>query len=118
MAGKNYSPVTPSRRHMAVLDYASVITKSTPEKSLVKGKNATGGRNNYGRITSRFRGAGNKRRYRLVDFSRAKENVPAKVQAIEYDPNRTANLALIQYEDGEKAYIVAPTGLKVGATIR
>ena len=87
MAVKNFNPVTPSRRHMATMDYASTITKSAPEKSLVKGKKSTGGRNNMGRITTRFRGGGNKRRYRMVDFIRTKENVPAKVLSIEYDPN-------------------------------
>jgi len=103
---------------MTVLDYASEITKDTPEKSLTAGKKSSGGRNCYGRITTRFRGAGNKRRYRMVDFVRAKEGVPAKVVSIEYDPNRTANIALISYADGEKSYILAPTGLKVGATIQ
>ena len=114
MAVKTFNPVTPSRRHMATLDYASTITKTTPEKSLLKSKKSTGGRNNAGRITTRFRGAGNKRRYRMVDFVRAKENIAAKVVAIEYDPNRSANIALICYADGEKSYIVAPVGLKVG----
>ena len=104
MAVKTFNPTTPSRRHMAVMDYASVITKTTPEKSLVKGKKSSGGRNNSGRITVRFRGAGNKRRYRMVDFIRSKEGVPAKVVAIEYDPNRSANIALINYEDGVKSY--------------
>ena len=117
MAVKTFNPTTPSRRHMAVMDYASVITKTTPEKSLVKGKKSSGGRNNSGRITVRFRGAGNKRRYRMVDFIRSKEGVPAKVVAIEYDPNRSANIALINYEDGVKSYIIAPVGLKVGDTV-
>ena len=99
---------------MAVLDYASEITKKTPEKSLIRGKKSTGGRNSYGRVTTRFRGAGNKRRYRQVDFLRNKDGVAAKVVAIEYDPNRTANLALICYADGIKAYIPAPVGVKVG----
>lgn len=114
MAVKSFNPVTPSRRHMATLDYASTITSTKPEKSLLKGKKASGGRNNAGRITTRFRGGGNKRRYRMVDFIRAKENVPAKVVSIEYDPNRSANIALICYADGEKSYILAPVGLKVG----
>ena len=114
MAVKNFNPVTPSRRHMATMDYASTITKSAPEKSLVKGKKSTGGRNNMGRITTRFRGGGNKRRSRMADFIRTKENVPAKVLSIEYDPNRSANIALICYADGEKSYILAPVGLKVG----
>ncbi len=114
MAVKSFQPTTPSRRHMAVLDYASEITKKTPEKSLIRGKKSTGGRNSYGRVTTRFRGAGNKRRYRQVDFLRNKDGVAAKVVAIEYDPNRTANLALICYADGIKAYIPAPVGVKVG----
>ena len=117
MAVKTFNPTTPSRRHMAVLDYASTITKTTPEKSLVKGKKSSCGRNNSGRITVRFRGAGNKRRYRMVEFIRSKEGVPAKVVAIEYDPNRSANIALINYEDGVKSYIIAPVGLKVGDTV-
>ena len=114
MAVKSFNPVTPSPRHLATMDYASMITKSAPEKSLVKGKKSSGGRNNMGRITTRFRGGGNKRRYRMVDFVRTKENVPAKVVSIEYDPNRSANIALICYADGEKSYILAPVGLKVG----
>ena len=117
MAVKTFNPVTPSRRHMAVMDYSSTLTAKAPEKSLVKGKKSTGGRNNYGRITTRFRGAGNKRCYRMVDFLRNKEGVPAKVVSIEYDPNRTARLALISYADGEKSYILAPVGRKVGDVV-
>ena len=117
MAVKTFNPVTPSRRHMAVMDYSSTLTAKAPEKSLVKGKKSTGGRNNYGRITTRFRGAGNKRCYRMVDFLRNKEGVPAKEVSIEYDPNRTANIALISYADGEKSYIPAPVGLKVGDVV-
>ena len=117
MAVKSFNPVTPSRRNMTVLDYASTITATKPEKSLVKGKKTGSGRNNYGRITTRFRGGANKRRYRMVDFVRAKENVPAKVATIEYDPNRSANIALIVYADGEKSYILAPVGMKVGDTV-
>ena len=113
MAIKTFNPTTPSRRHMTVLD-KSGLSKKGPEKSLTKGISSTGGRNNQGRITTRFRGAGNKRRYRVIDFKRFKEGVPATVISIEYDPNRTANIALIQYEDGEKAYIIAPVGLKAG----
>ena len=113
MAIKIFNPTTPSRRHMTVLD-KSGLSKKGPEKSLTKGISSTGGRNNQGRITTRFRGAGNKRRYRVIDFKRFKEGVPATVISIEYDPNRTANIALIQYEDGEKAYIIAPVGLKAG----
>ena len=116
MAIKSYNPTTPSRRHMTVIDTAS-LSKVAPEKSLLKGKKSTGGRNNQGRITTRFRGAGNKRSYRMVDFYRTKENIAAKVATIEYDPNRTANIALINYADGEKAYILAPVGLKVGDTV-
>ena len=116
MAIKSYNPTTPSRRHMSVIDNAN-LSKVAPEKSLVKGKKSTGGRNNQGRITTRFRGAGNKRSYRMVDFYRAKEGIAAKVATIEYDPNRTANIALINYADGEKAYILAPVGLKVGDTV-
>ena len=113
MAIKTYNPTTPSRRHMTVVDTAA-LSKVAPEKSLLKGQKSTGGRNNQGRITTRFRGAGNKRSYRMVDFYRAKDGIVAKVATIEYDPNRTANIALITYADGEKAYILAPVGLKVG----
>ena len=113
MAIKSYNPTTPSRRHMTVIDTAS-LSKVAPEKSLLKGKKSTGGRNNQGRITTRFRGAGNKRSYRMVDFYRNKDGIIANVATIEYDPNRTANIALINYVDGEKAYILAPVGLKVG----
>ena len=116
MAVKSYNPTSPSRRNMMVSDFAE-ITVSAPEKSLVKGKSATGGRNNYGRITTRFRGAGNKRRYRMVDFFRAKEGVPARVKTVEYDPNRNCNVALICYADGEKSYILAPAGIKIGQVI-
>jgi large subunit ribosomal protein L2 len=116
MAIKSYKPTSPSRRNMTVSDFAE-ITRSAPEKSLTKGKKATGGRNNAGRITTRFRGAGNKRRYRMIDFMRSKDGIPATVKSIEYDPNRTANIALLFYADGEKAYILAPIGLKVGDTV-
>ena len=116
MAIKSYNPTTPSRRHMSVVDN-SALSKVAPEKSLLKGKKSTGGRNNQGRITTRFRGAGNKRNYRMVDFYRRKLHIPAKVATIEYDPNRTANIALISYADGEKAYILAPVGMKVGDTV-
>ena len=116
MAVKSFRPTTSTRRHMAVLDY-SEITAKKPEKSLVKGKKSTGGRNNYGRITTRFRGAGNKRRYRMIDFLRDLDDVPAKVLSIEYDPNRSANIALLEYENGEKRYIIAPKGLTVGQTL-
>jgi large subunit ribosomal protein L2 len=101
---------------MAVNDFAE-ITRTTPEKSLVFGKRSTGGRNNNGRVTTRFRGGGVKRKLRKVDFLRKKDGVPAKVAHIEYDPNRTARLALLHYADGEKAYIIAPVGLKQGDTV-
>ena len=116
MAVKSYNPTTASRRNMTVSDF-SEITATSPLKSLTKGKNSTGGRNSYGRVTTRFRGAGNKRRYRMIDFMRAKDGVPAKVVSIEYDPNRTARIALLAYADGEKAYILAPNGLQVGQTV-
>lgn len=116
MAIKAYRPTSPGRRGMTVSDFAE-ITKSTPEKSLSRGKKSTGGRNNQGRITTRFRGGGVKRRYRQIDFRRDKDNIPAKVAAIEYDPNRTANIALLHYADGEKRYILAPQGISVGDVI-
>ncbi len=117
MAVKSYNPTTASRRGMMSTDYSKEITVTAPEKSLVKGIKSTGGRNNYGRITTRFRGAGNKRRYRMIDFIRNKENVVARVESIEYDPNRTAFIALLVYADGEKSYILAPAGLKVGMEV-
>ncbi len=116
MGIKSFKPTSASRRNMTVADFAE-ITKTTPEKSLVKGISSTGGRNNKGRITTRFRGGGNKRRYRAIDFLRTKTDVPAKVIAIEYDPNRTAYIALICYADGLKSYILAPQGLKVGDVV-
>ena len=116
MAIKKYNPTSPGRRGMAVSDFAE-ITRTTPEKSLVVGKRSTGGRNNLGRITTRFRGGGVKRKLRKVDFLRKKEGVPATVAHIEYDPNRTARLALLHYADGEKAYIIAPVGLKQGDVV-
>jgi large subunit ribosomal protein L2 len=116
MAIIKYNPTTPGRRDMSVLDY-SEITKTAPEKALTKGKSSTGGRNNYGRITTRFRGGGAKRKYRQVDFKRNKDDIPATVKSIEYDPNRTANIALICYADGLKTYILAPNGLSVGDVV-
>jgi len=113
MAIKQYKPTSPGRRGMSTQDFGD-ITKGEPEKSLLAHKTASAGRNNHGRITSRFRGGGHKQRYRVVDFKRTKTGVPAKVLAIEYDPNRSARLALIQYKDGEKAYILAPQRLAVG----
>ncbi len=114
---KYYNPTSPGRRQGSVLDYKSVITKVGPEKSLTVGKRRASGRNNHGVITAKHRGGGNKRLYRLIDFKRLKDGIPAKVEAIEYDPNRTVNIALIRYEDGEKSYILAPNGLKVGMTV-
>jgi len=113
MAIQRYKPTSPGRRGMSSQDFAS-ITKKEPEKKLLEKKNSSGGRNSYGRITSRFRGGGHKQRYRMVDFKRAKTGVPAKVLGIEYDPNRSARIALIQYVDGEKGYILAPAKLVVG----
>jgi large subunit ribosomal protein L2 len=113
MAIQRYKPTSPGRRGMSSQDFAS-ITKGEPEKKLLEKKNSTGGRNSYGRITSRFRGGGHKQRYRVIDFKRAKTGVPAKVLGIEYDPNRSARIALIQFVDGEKAYILAPAKLVVG----
>jgi len=116
MAIKKYKPTSPGRRGMSSQDFGEV-TKSEPEKKLLAHKSATAGRNNHGRITSRFRGGGHKQRYRIVDFKRKKTGVPATVTAIEYDPNRSARLALLQYADGEKAYILAPAKLTVGDTV-
>ena len=113
MAIRVYKPMTPGTRQRSVLDSVE-ITKSTPEKSLTVTKKKTNGRNNQGVITVRHRGGGVKRKYRLIDFKRIKDEIPARVSSIEYDPNRSANIALITYKDGEKAYIIAPKGLKVG----
>ena len=116
MGMKHFKAYTPSRRNMTVLDY-SEITKKTPEKSLITTKKEKAGRNSQGKITVRHQGGGNRQKYRIIDFKRNKENMPATVIGIEYDPNRSANIALIQYEDGEKAYILAPVGLTDGATV-
>ena len=116
MAIKNYKPTTPSRRNMSVTDYSS-LSKVAPEKSLLEPLNKKSGRNSYGRITVRHRGGGNRRKYRVIDFKRNKIDMPATVKTIEYDPNRSAHIALIQYEDGVKSYITAPEGLKVGDTV-
>src|ERR1700723_3499876 len=116
MAMKSYNPTTPSRRFMSVVS-RDEITKQTPEKSLVVGKKRTGGRNSEGLVSSRFRGGGAKQAYRAIDFKRDKFGIPAKVASIEYDPNRTARIALLNYADGEKRYIIAPEGLAVGATV-
>lgn len=116
MALKSFAPLTPSLRQMTVLDYAE-ITADKPVKSLTKGIRSTGARNNEGHITTRFRGGGNKRRYRTIDFKRDKAGIPGTVKSIEYDPNRSANIALIDYVDGEKRYILAPVGLTVGTVV-
>ena len=116
MGLKKFKPTTPGQRHKVNSDY-SEVTKSAPEKSLVKGKNKSGGRNNDGRMTMRYIGGGHKQKYRVIDFKRDKHGVPATVKSIEYDPNRTARIALLYYADGEKRYIVAPEGLKVGDTL-
>ena len=116
MAIRNYKPTTPGRRKMSTL-INEEITTSTPEKSLVVTVKKNGGRNNQGKITVRHHGGGEKRKYRIIDFKRNKLNVPGTVASIEYDPNRTANIALINYADGEKRYIIAPKGLEVGATV-
>jgi large subunit ribosomal protein L2 len=116
MALNSYKPTSPGRRHGNVHDYAE-ITRRTPEKSLLRPLPKTGGRNNNGHLTSRRRGGGNKRMYRLIDFKRDKDGMPAKVATIEYDPNRSAHIALLHYADGEKRYMLAPLGLKVGQTV-
>ncbi len=116
MGIKTYNPTSAGRRHGTVLDY-SELTAGKPEKSLLRPLRKSGGRNNHGHITCRHRGGGHKRRYRLIDFRRDKDGVPARVKSIEYDPNRSANIALLWYADGEKRYILAPLGLEVGQTI-
>ncbi len=113
MGLKSYKPTSAARRHMTVADFAE-ITKAKPEKKLTKTVKRTGGRNNHGHITTRHIGGGHKRRYRLIDWRRDKDGVPAKVASIEYDPNRTSRLALLHYKDGEKRYILAPIGVAVG----
>ncbi len=117
MAIIKYKPTTNGRRNMSTLNLSDRITKSTPEKSLLAPKHSKGGRGNTGRITTRHQGGGVKQKYRIIDFKRNKDGVPGKVAAIEYDPNRTANIALIHYLDGEKRYIIAPGELQVGQTI-
>jgi large subunit ribosomal protein L2 len=116
MGIRAYKPTSPARRFYTVSDFKE-ITTDVPEKKLLESKARTGGRNHYGRITSRFRGGGHKQAYRIVDFKRAKIGVPAKVAEIEYDPNRTARIALLHYADGVKTYILAPDGLKQGDTV-
>jgi large subunit ribosomal protein L2 len=112
MGVRKLKPTSPGRRHMTVSDF-DTITKSTPEKSLLAPQTRSSGRNSYGRITSRHRGGGHKRRYRIIDFRRTKDGIPARVASIEYDPNRNARIALLNYVDGEKRYILAPVGIKV-----
>src|SRR5215472_11031483 len=116
MALKSYNPVTPSQRQLVLVDRAGLY-RGAPVKLLTEGKTSTGGRNNNGRITSRFRGGGHKQAYRRIDFKRRKFDVPAKVERIEYDPNRTGFIALIKYDDGELAYILAPQRLGEGDTV-
>lgn len=116
MGLKTFKPTTPSLRNMVISNFEQV-TRSTPEKSLTRGKISTGGRNNQGRITTRFRGGGVKRKLRKIDFKRNKFGIPAKVAHVEYDPNRTAYIALLHYADGEKRYIICPEGLQQGTTV-
>ena len=116
MAIKHYKPTTPGRRGMTSMDYSG-LSKVAPEKSLLEPLKKNAGRNSYGRITVRHRGGGNRRKYRIIDFKRNRFGIPATVMTLEYDPNRSAFIALIQYEDGVKSYIVAPVGLKVGDTV-
>jgi large subunit ribosomal protein L2 len=116
MALKEYKPTSPARRHMTVSDFADV-TKTKPEKKLTRTMKKSGGRNSHGHITTRHIGGGHKRRYRILDWRRDKDGVPAKVASIEYDPNRTARIALLHYADGEKRYILAPVGVSVGDTL-
>ena len=116
MPTKFYKPTTPGRRDMSVIDY-STLSKVAPERSLLEPIKKNAGRNSYGRITVRHRGGGNRRKYRVIDFKRERFGIPATVLTLEYDPNRSAFIALVQYEDGEKRYIIAPQDLKVGDTI-
>lgn len=116
MAIKHYKPTTPGRRGMTILDY-SELSKVAPEKSLLVSIKKNAGRNSYGRITVRHRGGGNRKKYRIIDFKRERFDCPATVQTLEYDPNRSAFIALVKYEDGEKRYIIAPIGLKVGDVV-
>ena len=117
MAIKSYKPTTNGRRNMTVLVYKNEITCDTPEKSLLQPLKGNGGRNNLGRITVRHKGGAEKRKYRVIDFLRNKDNIPGTVKTVEYDPNRSANIALVVYADGEKRYIIAPKGIKVGTQI-
>ena len=117
MGIRRYKPITPGRRGASVSDFADVTAGSKSPKKLLKSKRKTGGRNNQGKITARHRGGGHKQRYRLIDFRRNKDGIPAKVHAIHYDPNRSARIALLHYVDGEKRYILAPQGLEVGMRV-
>src|SRR5688572_2745268 len=117
MGIRSFRPTTPSRRHMTSPDFAELTKGNKPERRLVAGKKDHAGRNNQGRVSVRFQGGGHKRRYRLIDWKRDKIGVPAKVTSIEYDPNRTARIALLTYKDGEKRYILAPVGLEVGQEV-
>ncbi|MDE6610702.1 MAG: 50S ribosomal protein L2, partial [Muribaculaceae bacterium] len=117
MAVRKFKPTTPGQRHKVIGVFKGVITATTPEKSLTVGKKSTGGRNAEGHLTTRYRGGGHKRKYRIIDFKRNKAGVPAVVKSIEYDPNRSARIALLYYVDGAKAYIVAPNGLEVGQQV-
>ena len=114
MAVRKFKPTTPGQRHKVIGVFKGTITATTPEKSLTVGKKASGGRNSEGHLTTRYLGGGHKRKYRIIDFKRTKDGVPAVVKSIEYDPNRSARIALLYYKDGAKAYIIAPNGLKVG----
>ncbi len=117
MAVRKFKPTTPGQRHKIIGVFKGTITATTPEKSLTVGKRASGGRNNQGRLTTRYLGGGHKRKYRFIDFKRNRDGIPATVKAIEYDPNRSARIALLYYADGVKTYIIAPNGLQVGSTL-
>jgi large subunit ribosomal protein L2 len=117
MAIKKFKPMTPGTRFRSIVDNSDILTKKAPERSLLEGSSKSGGRNHHGRVTSRRRGGGHKRRYRRIDFRRDKFGIPGKIAAIEYDPNRSSNIALVHYADGEKRYILHPRGLEVGTSI-
>lgn len=117
MAVRKFKPTTPGQRHKVIGVFKGAITATTPEKSLTVGKRSTGGRNAEGHLTNRYMGGGHKRKYRIIDFKRTKDGVPAVVKSIEYDPNRSARIALLYYADGAKTYIIAPNGLEVGQTV-
>ena len=118
MGIREYKPTSAGRRNASVSDFADLTPGVKPEKSLLRPMTKTGGRNNQGKITSRHRGGGHKRQYRVIDFARTKDGIPAKVASIEYDPNRSARIALLHYADGEKRYILAPDGLQVGTQVQ